>query len=124
MDECSRVLLDQHPADLEATMTYEVIIEDYVLQCDITHCVSVKGNPNSWASPDDYYGYSEMEFEIVSGSMDDEAGEPQDIGKNGCAAIAERLGEEIEEKLWEQVVAEREDDREYDDRDYGDWEAA
>jgi hypothetical protein len=105
-------------------MTYEVIIEDYVLQCNITHCVSVKGDPTSWASPDDYYGYSEMEFEIVSGNTYDEDGKHEDIGKNGCAAIAERLGEEIEEKLWEQVAAGREDDREYDDRDHDDWEAA
>ena len=107
-------------------MTYEVIIEDYVLQCVITHCVSVKGDPTSWASPDDYYGYEEMEFEIVSGYSYDEEGNPIDLGKNGCAAVAERLAEEIEELLWEQVAAAREDDRGYDDRDrdYGDWEAA
>lgn len=105
-------------------MTYEVIIEDYVLQCVITHCVSVKGDPTSWASPDDYYGYEEMEFEIASGNTYDDDGIPLDLGKNGCAAVAERLAEEIEELLWEQVAAAREDDREYDDRDYGDWEAA
>jgi hypothetical protein len=107
---------------LEATMTYEVIIEDYVLQCDISSCVSVKGDPTSWASPADFYGYNEMEFEIVSGYTYDEDGKPVDIGKNGCAAIAERLAEEIEEKLWEQVATARDDDCE--DRDYGDLEAA
>ena len=105
-------------------MTYEVTIEEFVLQCNITHCVSVKGDPNSWASPDDYYGYQEMEFEIVSGYTYDENDNVVDIGKNGCAAIAERLAEEIEEKLWEQVAAEREESCDYDDRDYGDWEAA
>ena len=36
-------MLDQHPAVLEATMTCEVIIENYVLQCDISSVVSVKG---------------------------------------------------------------------------------
>ena len=102
-------------------MTYEVTIEEFVLQCNITHCVSVKGDPNSWASPDDYYGYQEMEFEIVSGYTYDENDNVVDIGKNGCAAIAERLAEEIEEKLWEQVAAEREESCDYDDRD---WEAA
>ena len=105
-------------------MTYEVIIEGYVLQCDISSVVSVKGDPNSWASPDDYYGYQEMEFEIVSGYTYDEHDNEVHIGRNDCVAIAERLAEEIEEKLWEQVAAAREDDREYDDRDYGDWEAA
>jgi len=87
-------------------MTHEVIIEDYVLQCNITHCVSVKGNPNSWASPDDYYGYREMEFEIVSGNTYDDDGNPADLGKTGCAAVAEKFSEEIEEQLWECVVSE------------------
>jgi len=103
-------------------MTYEVTIEEFVLQCNITHCVSVKGDPNSWASPDDYYGYNEMEFEIVGGYTYDENDNVVDLGKNACAAIAEKWAEEIEEKLWDQVAAARDDDCE--DRDYGDWEAA
>jgi hypothetical protein len=103
-------------------MIYEVTIEEFVLQCNVTHCVSVKGDPNSWASPDDYYGYNEMEFEIVGGYTYDENDNVVDIGKNACAAIAEKWAEEIEEKLWDQVAAARDDDCE--DRDYGDWEAA
>jgi len=104
-------------------MTYEVTIEEFVLQCNITHCVSVKGDPNSWASPDDYYGYEEMEFEIISGYTYDENDLIVDIGKNACAAVSEKWAEEIEEKLLEQVAAEREESCDYDDRDY-DWEAA
>ena len=84
-------------------MTYEVIIEEFVLKCDISSVVSVKGNPNSWASPDDFHGYREMEFEIVSGYTYDEDGNPENLGKNGCAAVADRLAEEIEELLWERV---------------------
>jgi hypothetical protein len=82
-------------------MTYEVIIEEFVLTCNISRVVSVKGNPNSWDSPADYHGYREMEFEIVSGYTYDEHGEREDLGKNGCAAAAERLAEEIENELWE-----------------------
>ena len=82
-------------------MTYEVIIEEFVLQCDISSVVIVKGNPSSWASPEDYHGYREMEFEIIAGHTYDEEGNPVDLGKNGCAAVAERLAEEIENELWD-----------------------
>lgn len=102
-------------------MTYEVIIEDFVLQCEITDCTSVKGDPTSWASPADFYGCQEIEFEIVSGYTYDADGKPEDIGKNGCAAIAERLAEEIEELLWEQAEAAADDDYDIPERD---WEAA
>lgn len=112
-------------------MTYEVIIEEFVLTCDISSVVSVKGNPNSWASPEDYYGYREMEFEIVTGYTYDEDGKPEDLGKNGCAAVAERLAEEIENELWElyedEAACAAEDyaiDRAESLRDFDEWRAA
>jgi hypothetical protein len=115
----------------EATMTYEVIIEDYVLKCDISSVVNVKGNPNSWASPEDYHGYREMEFEIVSGYTYDDDGKPEDLGKNGCAAVADRLAEEIENLLWERLEDEAdcaaEDyaiDRAESLKDFDEWWAA
>ncbi|MBF8692393.1 MULTISPECIES: hypothetical protein [Pseudomonas] len=107
-------------------MAYEVIVEEYVLQCVITYSNSVKGDPTSWASPDDFYGYREMEFEVVSGNTYDDEGNPVDLGKNGCAAAAEKYAEEIEEILWEyledKAAAEAED--RYDDIRHSSWEAA
>lgn len=107
-------------------MTHEVIIEDYVLQCVITHQLSVKGDPTSWASPEDYHGYREMEFEVVSGNTYDDEGNPVDLGKNGCAAVAEKYAEEIEEQLWEFVASEAAAAAEdyYDAQRDCDWEAA
>ncbi len=107
-------------------MAYEVIVEEYVLQCEITHSISVKGDPGSWASPEDFYGYREMEFEIVSGNTYDTDGNPVDLGKNGCAAAAEQYAEEIEELLWEYLEDKARADAE-DHYDYlrdRDWEAA
>ncbi|MNP02581.1 hypothetical protein D3C76_944390 [compost metagenome] len=99
-------------------MSRIVCIDQYELQVEITRCVSVAGSRNTWASDWDYYGYQEMEFEVVSGLVYDENGDnPQDLGRNGCAAVAERYAEEIEEQLWDQLGGELDDD-------YDDWEAA
>lgn len=84
-------------------MTYEVIIEDYVLQCRVTYHSVTKPNPNSWASPEDFYGHQELEFEVASGFMYDEDGGRVDMGKNACAGVAEQYAEEIEEILWEHL---------------------
>ncbi|EKT4494982.1 hypothetical protein QEM27_002712 [Pseudomonas putida] len=107
-------------------MAYEVIVEEYVLQCEITHSISVKGDPGSWASPEDFYGYREMEFEIVSGNTYDADGNPVGLGKNDCTAVADKYAEEIEEILWEyledKAAAEAEDW--HDDLRHSGWEAA
>ena len=98
-------------------MSRTVCFDQYELQVEIIHCKVVPPNPNTWDSDWDYYGYQEMEFEVVSGLVYDEDGEnPQDLGRNGCAAVAEQYAEEIEQKLWDQLEDEREDER--------DWEAA
>lgn len=89
-------------------MTYEVIIEDYVLQCKVTYCSVTKPNPSSWASPDDFYGHQELEFEVESGFMYDEDGGRVDMGRNACAGVAEQYAEEIEADLWERLKDEAE----------------
>lgn len=88
-------------------MSRTVCIEQYELQVEITHCKVVPGDRSTWASDYDYYGYVEMEFEVVSGLVYDENGDnPQDLGRNGCASVAEMYAEEIEQHLWVQLEAE------------------
>ena len=53
----------------------------------------------------------------------DEDGNETELGRNGCATVAERYAEEIEQKLWDQLADEADDSDYYDSRDYG-WEAA
>ena len=48
-------------------MSKTVCIEQYELEIEITSCVSVAPNHNCRDSDWDYYGYREMEFEVVSG---------------------------------------------------------
>ncbi|WP_273648925.1 hypothetical protein [Pseudomonas aeruginosa] len=90
-------------------MTYTVSIEQYELKVKITHMEVVEGNSSSWDSDWDYYGYREMEFEVVSGLVYDEDNNVEDLGANGCAALAEKYAEFIEEELWLKVDDERDD---------------
>jgi len=92
---------------------YEVDIEAEacVLQCEITTMVVADAHPSLWTSDWDAEGYREMEFRVVSGITFDPNGEESDLGRNGCAAIAERYGEYIEERLWRQYDALREEDK-------------
>ncbi|MNR54529.1 hypothetical protein D3C85_1747300 [compost metagenome] len=67
--------------------------------------------PSTWDSDWDYYGYRELEFEVVAGlEYDAEDENPQTLGANGCAAVAEQYAEEIEQKLWDQLEDEKDDD--------------
>lgn len=103
-------------------MTYTVNIEQYELTVKITHMDGCEGNRNTWDSDADYYGWREMEFEVVSGLVYDEDGNAEDLGRNGCAAVAEQYAEDIEQELWTRVDADRDDD--FDDHCDYDWEAA
>ena len=53
-------------------MSKTVCIEQYELEIEITSCVSVAPNHNCRDSDCDYYGYRDMEFEVVSGVEYDE----------------------------------------------------
>jgi hypothetical protein len=88
---------------------YEVAIdaEACVVQCEILDLVMSQGNPGALYSDWDAQGYREMEFRIVSGNAYDEHGAATDLGRNGCAALAERYGEFIEGEIWRQLDVER-----------------
>ena len=103
-------------------MSRTVCIEQYTLEVEITSCVDVPGDSSTWASDWDYYGYREMEFEVVGGVSEDEDGNETDLDRTACAAVAEQYAEEIEEKLWNQLADEADDYDDYDDS--RDWEAA
>ena len=89
-------------------MSRTVCIEQYTLEVEITSCVSVAPNPSTWDSDWDYYGYREMEFEVISGSVFDEDGNETELGRNGCAGVAEQYAEDIEDRLWTLIEEKRE----------------
>ncbi|WP_277539427.1 hypothetical protein [Pseudomonas baetica] len=88
-------------------IVYEVAIEAEacVLQCEITDMLVAEANPLAWSSDWDAQGYREMEFRVLSGIVYDEQGEPSELGRNGCAEIAERYAEFIEKEIWRQYDA-------------------
>lgn len=90
-------------------MTHSVSIEQYELKVKITYMKVVEGNPHTWSSDWDYYGYREMEFYVISGLVYDEDENTEDLGANGCAAVAEKYAEDIERELWCQLENEARD---------------
>ncbi|WP_313489140.1 hypothetical protein [Stutzerimonas nitrititolerans] len=84
-------------------MNYQIDLDEYRLAVEVTHCVDVKPDPNCRDSDHDYYGYREMEFTVVSGVVIDEGGAESNLGRNGCAALAEKHAELIEELIWKQI---------------------
>lgn len=89
-------------------MTYQIEIEDrYDLLVEVTHFLDVPGNPNCRDSDWDYHGYMEIEFTVVAGTVLDEDGIPVDLGRNGCAGVADQYAEQIQECLMECIQADR-----------------
>lgn len=88
---------------------YEVAIEAEacVLQCEITDLVIEQPRPGVWTSDWDARGYCELEFRVVSGVVFDDQGLAVELGPNGCAAMAERYGEYIEEQILRQYHEEQ-----------------
>lgn len=88
-------------------MTYEVIVEGYVLQVEVTYCEDIKPSWNTWNSDWDYFGSRELEFQIVSGTMYDEDGVPMDVCQMELAVIAEskEYVPMIEKALWHEIDA-------------------
>lgn len=105
-------------------MTYTVSIEQYELTVKITDYSP--GRPGRFSGPwEDCYPDEpeEVEFEVVSGLVYDEEGNAEDLGRNGCASVAEMFAEEIEARLLDRIREDRYDD-DYDRGDDYDWEAA
>lgn len=89
-------------------MKFEIDLDEYLLSVEVTHCEVVEPDYRCRDSADDYYGYSELEFTITSGTVFDEDGNQAELGRNGCAAVADEHAERIEDRLWNMIDAKRE----------------
>lgn len=81
-------------------MTYEVIVEGYVLQVEVTYCEDVP--------PAEYRnGSRELTFDLVSGTMYDADRVPMDVCQMELAVIAEskEYVPMIEKALWFEIDA-------------------
>lgn len=88
-------------------MKFEIDLDEYLLSVEVTHCEVVEPDYRCRDSADDYYGYSELGFTITSGTAFDEDGNQTELGRNGCAAVADEHAERIEELLWTEIDARR-----------------
>ena len=84
-------------------MTYEVIVEGFVLQVEVTNCENTPPNPRSWASDWEFQGSRELEFVVVSGITYDADGIRMDAPANELAEAAEQYTSQIEAELWHQI---------------------
>ena len=104
------------------SMSRTVCIEQYTLEVEITSMTVVKGDSSTWDSGWDYYGYREMEFEVVAGTEFDEDGNSTELSKARCAELAEQYADTIEDNLWNHLADEADDCDDYHDR--REWEPA
>ena len=91
-------------------MEYEVSLDGYDLMVKVHSAVNVKLNHSTWDSDWDYYGYSEIDFEVIAGIATDDDGNETEMTKDQLADVQDEHGELIEEKLWEELR----EDQDYD----------
>lgn len=90
-------------------MTYEVIVEGFVLQVEVTRCENEPPCPSSWNSDWDAQGSRELEFKILSAITYDDDGKRQNFF--GYDGLAQQYGRQIETALWVEVDAQRRRER-------------
>lgn len=87
-------------------MTYEVIVEGYVLQVEVTYCEE--------ALPSEYRnGSRELAFNVLSGTMYDGDCIPMDVCQMELAVITEsnEFVPMIEKALWHEIDARKRHNR-------------
>ncbi|NMZ78429.1 hypothetical protein HBO26_03785 [Pseudomonas mandelii] len=86
-------------------MTYEVIVEGFVLQVEVTRCENIPPVFNGWNSDWDFYGSRELEFKVDSAICYDEEGKRMDVDPLALPLLAKQYGREIETALWVEIDA-------------------
>ena len=86
-------------------MTYEVIVEGFVLQVEVTHCENTPPCPGSWASDWDVQGCRELEFKVDSAICYDDDGIRMDVDPLALPLVAIQYGRQIETALWVEIDA-------------------
>jgi len=92
-------------------MTYEVIVEGFVLQVEVTHCVNEPARPGTWDSDWDAQGCRELEFKVLSGITYDDDGVRMDVPGWQLPALAYQYGHQIDLALWIEIDAQRRRER-------------
>jgi hypothetical protein len=102
---------NRYTATTEATMTYEVIVEGFVLQVEVTHCENTPPCPGDWSSDWDAQGCRELEFKVESGICYDDDGIRMDVMPHQLPLLANLYGQQIETALWVEIDAQQRRER-------------
>ncbi len=86
-------------------MTYEVIVEGFVLQVEVTHCENIPPSPGTWSSDWDCQGTRELEFKVLSGICYDDDGVRMDVDSLALPLLVQQYGRQIETALWVEIDA-------------------
>lgn len=81
-------------------MNYTVNLQGHIVEVVVTSCVDVKPNYSTWDSADDYYGYRELEFDVLSVTNEEEERELSDQERD---AFANEHADAIEDLIWSQI---------------------
>lgn len=82
-------------------MSYEIIVEEYVLQVEIIHLENIPGRPVTWDSDWDFQGSRELEFKITSAATYNDDGKR--VVVTDVSLIAKFHASAIETALWHEI---------------------
>jgi hypothetical protein len=88
-------------------MIYEVIVEGFVLQVEVTHCENTPPCPSSWSSDWNAQGCRELEFKVLSGVTYDDDGIRMDVDQLALPLVSLQYGRQIETALWVEIDAQQ-----------------
>lgn len=88
-------------------MTYEVIVEGFVLQVEVTHCENEPPSPGTWSSDWDCQGTRELEFKVLSAITYDDDGIRMDVWPTELRAVSREYAKPIETALWFEIDSQR-----------------
>ena len=86
-------------------MHYEVIIEEFVLQVEVTHCVNYPANTGSWDSDWDNFGERELEFKVISAITYDQHGIRTVATESEYGPAVKHFSPQIKVSIWQQIYS-------------------
>jgi len=91
-------------------MNHEIVVEGFVLQVEVAHCVNEPPCYGCTNSDWDAQGERELEFKIVSGICYDEDGVRMDVPYR-LQVVAHQYRSQIELALWHEIDARKRRER-------------
>jgi hypothetical protein len=86
-------------------MEYEIVVEGFVLQVEVTVLADDPPRPNSWDSDWDAQGDRELEFKLLSAKCYDDDGVPMDVPSWQLPVLAHQYYTPINIALWVEIDA-------------------